>query len=230
MADNTPRRIGIGTGTGSGLGARPHAPGELGTSRLAGLFNVSPVLVGLPQDALLRQAIANGQRTRLSDSDTAGVIATLTERGMKNAEIATILALPDPQSLKHYRALAQVDGVPELARWVNKGSVRALYELHRAWLAADDMGRQLMAEALDGLDNLTVTAARRIIEAAAPAKVEAMAEKASGASTEPAAEAEPLVTPKRRAKAADADPDAEREALARAWLADPRRPRPALDV
>lgn len=194
---------------------------RLRASKLAGLTDIPAVLVGAQQGDLASQVMENSQRVSNTDTELADAIAILTERGMMNAEIATVLALPDPQTLKHYRVLDKLE--PALALWINKASPRCLYELQGAWQRFTADQCEALAAALSRVDELTLTEARRLIAACA-----APAAAASVVPTQAAAE------PVERRGAAPVkkatDPDAERVAEVRAWLADTRRPRPPLNV
>lgn len=201
-------------------------------SRLLQLADIPAVLADESQDALLRQAVANGQRTGLSDSDTAAVIARLSAQKLKGKEIATALGIKDEQSLKYWRALDEVREVPALAAWIDRGAVRALYDLRRAWDRWDDGQCQQVTNALAGLDELTVTAARRIIGSMTAAGGEVAEAGTEPGAVEMTVEAEPAAVLKLTARKTTPlfNPDAEREARVRAWLADPSRPRPPLNV
>ncbi len=196
---------------------------RLRASRLIALPDIPAVLVGTQQTGLEAQVIENQHRASNTDTELAAAITTLTERGMKNAEIATVLALPDPQSLKHYRVLARLDETaPPLAAWVNRANVRAIYEMNAAWQRATPGQREALAAGLERVEELTVTEGRRLIAVH------------TGPAT-PAAPAPPSQPAPSEAKTAasvsrGADPDADRVAKARAWIADPTRPRPPLSV
>lgn len=196
---------------------------RLRASKLAGLSDIPAVLVGPQQTGLEAQVIENQHRAANSDTELAEAITTLTERGMKNAEIATVLALPDPQALKHYRVLAHLEETaPLLAGWVNRANVRAIYEMNAAWQRATPDQREALAAGLERVEELTVTEARRLISAH------------TGPAT-PAAPIPPSQPAPSEAKTAapvsrSADLDADRVAKVRAWLADPTRPRPPLSV
>lgn len=196
-------------------------------SRRLGLPDIPAVLADEGQDALLRQAVANGQRTGLSDSDTAAVIARLSAQKLKGRAIATALGIRDEQSLKYWRALDGVRQVPALAAWINRGAVRALYMLRLEWDDWDDGQREQAAAALELLEELTVTAARRIIGGATVTNGTTVKTTQADAA-ETSAEAEPVAAPKQAARRTD--PDAARLARVRAWIADPARPRPPLSV
>lgn len=215
-----------------------------------------PALVRDDKAGIAGQVIENRQRQDNTDSELAAAIATLTDQGRSNADIATILALSDPQSLKHYRALANVREIPDLARWIDRTDVRALYELHNAWHRDDGALRPAIGEGLAEADELTVTSARRIVNAAQAGVIEAHAAEARAAEPQPepaeveagtpsthaadtpAPEPDPAPTRPARAErtrsAAAASPAAlpeeERERRARAWLDSPQRPRPPLNV
>ncbi len=204
---------------------------RLRAAKLAGLSDIPAVLVAPNQAGLEAQVIENQHRASNTDSELAAAIATLTERGMKNAEIATVLALPDPQALKYYRALVQVQDVPALAAHIDRAPARALYELHAVWQRGRPEQRQRIADALAETEELTVTSARRIVSTATEPVPEAVVASASGPSL-PASEPQsaPSQKAKREAVPDTADPDAGRVAKVRAWLADPTRPRPSLSV
>jgi len=192
---------------------------RLRASKLAGLSDIPAVLVGAQQTGLEAQVIENQHRASNTDTELAAAITTLTERGMKNAAIATVLALPDPQSLKHYRALSRLDETaPPLVAWVNRANVRAIYEMNAAWQRATPEQRAALADGLERIEELTVTEGRRLIAAHA------------GPATPAAPEPPTKEAPATVSKAAEADPDADRVAKVRAWIADPTRPRPPLSV
>lgn len=138
---------------------------RLRASKIAEQADIPAVLVGPEQAGLESQVIENAHRAPNSDSELAAAIDRLTERGMKNVEIATVLALPDPQWIKHYRVVGELQGVPALAALVDAVPVRTLYELFRAWQKATPAQRASLADALAGVDELTLAAARRLIEA-----------------------------------------------------------------
>lgn len=221
-------------------------------SKLAGLADVPAVLVGAEQAGLEAQVIENRHRAENTDTELAAAVDAMTARGMTNVQIAVALALPDAQSLKHYRALAKVREVPELAPWIDRADVRALYELHNAWHRDEGALRPAIAETLARADELTVTSARRIVEvakaqAAQVAESPAAVEADSGAvpagieADTPPVRAADTIAPepetasrlaRRRSAPAPADDPAEVERVAkvRAWLDDARRPRPPLNV
>ncbi len=196
---------------------------RLRASKLAGLSDIPAVLVGAQQTGLEAQVIENQHRASNTDTELAAAITLLTERGMKNAEIATVLALSDPQSLKHYRALARLDETaPLLVGWVNRSNIRAIYEMNAAWQRATTVQRAALAADLEHIEELTVTEGRRLIAAhTGPAVPVAPAPPSQPALAEPM-----TTTPVSKA----ADPDADRIARVRAWIADPARPRPPLSV
>jgi ParB family transcriptional regulator, chromosome partitioning protein len=235
------------------VGVRQTAPGRyrltwgarrLRAARLAGRGDIPAVLAATEQQSHAAKVIENQQRVQNSNSELAAAVARMTSEGMTNADIATVLALSDPQSLKHYRVVAELP--PELARWTDRAPVRALYELYHTWRkgeAAQETiiaGLERAATAEDGEATLSITEARRIVAAATgkhagsfdvppePAQGAAPSVQADGG--DPAA-VEPA--PKRtRAPvgASEEDVDAERVARVKAWLADPARPRPPLNV
>lgn len=133
--------------------------------RLLGWADI-PAIVRDDKAGLAGQVIENRQRQDNTDSELADAIATLTAQRRSNAEIATILALTDPQSVRYYRALAEVRLIPELAEWIDKAPARALYEAHAAWAKAGTAQREAIAAMLAECQDLGVTAARRIIAAA----------------------------------------------------------------
>lgn len=207
--------------------------------RLLGWADI-PAIVRDDKAGIAGQVIENRQRQDNTDSELAAAIATLTDQGRSNADIATILALPDPQSLKHYRALANVREIPDLARLIDRADVRALYELHNAWHRDDGALRTAIADALAEADELTVTSARRIVaaakarvdEAAEPAQVEASGPSPHGVdTTTPKPDAAPTRPARHCTPAPPATlPEDERERRVRAWLDSPQRPRPPLNV
>lgn len=246
-----------GTGLLQPITIRPVAGGRyvvcygarrLRAVRLLGWAEI-PAIVRDDKAGIAGQVIENRQRQDNTDSELADAIATLTDQGRSNAEIATILALPDPQSLKHYRALANVRGIPDLARWIDRTDVRALYELHNAWCRDDGALRPAIAEVLAEAEELTVTSARRIVAAAKARADETLGATEAEPSPEPVAteagtlslhaadttasmpDAAPTRPAKHRPAASPAAlPEDERERRARAWLDSPQRPRPPLNV
>lgn len=202
---------------------------------LAGLKDIPAVLVGPEQAGLASQVIENAHRTSNSDSELAAAVDALTAEGMKNAEIATVLALSDPQSLKHYRALGQAREIPELAAWIDKGqTVRAIYELLAAWRRGSTKQREQMQTAMRGLEELTVTGARRIIVAMEAPTCEPPVQREQGQQASVAQQPKSAKSPRQKAArslaAETSDPDAERVAKVLAWIDDLTRPRPPLAV
>lgn len=226
--------------------------------RLLGWADI-PAIVRDDKAGLAGQVIENRQRQDNTDSELADAIATLTAQKRSNAEIATILALTDPQSVRYYRALAEVRLIPELAEWIDKAPARALYEAHAAWAKAGPAQRDAIAAMLAECQDLSVTAARRIIAAAkapeatagmSPAPETPQSEQAAHSEhAEPAGQEadtspvhaantiapEPVAAEARPARHRSAAPPAplsedERERRARAWLDSPQRPRPPLTV
>lgn len=196
---------------------------RLRASKLAGLSDIPAVLVGTQQTGLEAQVIENQHRASNTDTELAAAITTLTERGMKNAEIATVLALPDPQSLKHYRVLARLDETaPLLVGWANRANVRAIYEMNAAWQRATPDQRSALAADLERIEELTVAEGRRLIAAHTGPAVSAIPDTPS----QPVPPEAKITSPVSKA----GDPDADRVARVRAWLADPTRPRPPLSV
>ncbi len=214
-----------------------------------------PAIVRDDEAGIAGQVIENRQRQDNTDSELADAVAILTAQGHGNAEIATVLALTDAQSVRYYRALAEVRRVPELAGWIDRADARALYELHLAWQRDDGAHRPAIAAALGRADEITVTSARRIVaEAKAAAETTAAATRdappgpggveieAVTAGDTPPVQAADTIAPqadaaatrparRRSAPAHDDDPaEAERVAKVRAWLDSPRRPRPPLNV
>jgi len=196
---------------------------RLRASKFAGLSDIPAVLVGAQQIGLEAQVIENQHRASNTDTELAAAITTLTERGMKNAEIATVLALPDPQSLKHYRVLARLDETaPPLVAWVNRANVRAIYEMNATWQRATLGQRDALAADLERTEELTLAGARRLIAAhTSPAVPDVPSPPSQSAPTKAKAAAPVHDAP---------DPDADRVATVRAWLADLTRPRPPLKV
>lgn len=202
---------------------------------MVGLMDIPAVLVAPGSGGLLDQVTENAQRASNTDSEIADAIATLTAEGRTNEQIAAAVGVSGGQEIKFYRVLAKVREVAALAPWIDRASARTLYELHVAMLKMTDTQRQRVEVALAGLDDLTLTDARRIA-------VAAKADKAAVAVSDPSPPAEMASvmkttgSPARKVEnapskgAARADPDAEREALVRAWLADRTRPRPPLAV
>lgn len=192
-------------------------------SRLAGLSDIPAALISAQQNGLEAQVIENRHRAANSDTELAAAIASLTGRGMKNAEIAAVLALPDAQSLKHYRVLARLhETASPLVPWVNRSSVRAIYEVNAAWQNASPNQREGMVAGLERIEELTLTEARRLIAsctAPAPTPVQQAADEQMARN-----QRTPI------ARLSEPDLDAERVAKVRAWIADPTRPRPLLTV
>lgn len=176
-------------------------------AKLAGLADIPIVVVDAGRVSVEAQVIENQHRAANSNSELAWAVAKMTADGLSNEAIATALALRDAQTIKHYRAVAEL--APELAAWVDQAPIRAVYELHMAARKGDEE-RSAVVAALATMEpgKLTVTAARAIAE-----RVEAKA-----------------ATPPHRHRVVPDDPDAERVARARAWLADTTRPRPPLSV
>jgi ParB family transcriptional regulator, chromosome partitioning protein len=156
------------------VGVRQIAPGRYRlawgarrwrAARLAGLTEIPAVLVAAGQVSTAAQVIENQQRLANSNSELAAAVARMTADGMTTADIATVLALSDPQSVRYYRVVE--DLAAPLAAWVDRAPVRALYELHQA--RRKDAGGVIVAE-LERLDRegeeLTMTVARRIVAAA----------------------------------------------------------------
>lgn len=212
-----------------------------------------PAIVRDDKAGLAGQVIENRQRQDNTDSELADAIATLTAQNRTNAEIATILALTDPQSVRYYRALAEVRLIPELAEWIDKAPARALYEAHAAWTKAGRAQREAIAALLAECQDLSVTAARRIIAAAKTPETETetpaapetpQTECAGSAATETntapvhavhTIAPEPVAAVPRPARHRSAAPPSslpenERERRVRAWLDSPQRPRPPLTV
>lgn len=224
---------------------------RLRASRIAEQADIPAVLVGREQAGLESQIIENAHRAPNSDSEIAAVIDKLTERGMKNGEIATVLALSDPQWIKHYRVVAELQDVPVLAALVDAVPVRTLYELFRAWQKATPDERANLTQALAGLDELSLTSARWLIGThIATHKQETVIEQ--GPEAVPTVQAHPLPAadppdaervpavqaaavfpsevdePERLEPAHDVD--TARVAKVRAWLKNTSRPRPRLTV
>ena len=221
---------------------------RLRASKIAEQADIPAVLVGPEQAGLEGQIIENAHRAPNSDSELAAAINRLTERGMKNVEIATVLALPDPQWIKHYRVVEKLQGMPALAVLVDAVPVRTLYELFQAWQRATPPQRANFADALAGVEDLTLAAARRLIEAhvvtgeTTPAsrdgtKPVPMVQTApvpdaapKGGKAVPLVQTAPTSEPGPEEPEHADDPDTARVARVRAWLKDTARPRPKLTV
>lgn len=198
-----------------------------------------PAIVRDDKAGLAGQVIENRQRQDNTDSELSDAIAVLTEQKRTNAEIATILALTDPQSVRYYRALTEVRLLPELAGWIDRADARALYELHNAWRKegpGQAARHRRIVDALAVTDELTIAAARRIVAAAEQADALEARDKQPVQAAHTIAP-QPETTPPRPARQRsapardDADPaEADRVAKVRAWLDSPLRPRPPLNV
>lgn len=181
-------------------------------AKLAGLADIPIVVVDAGRVSVEAQVIENQHRAANSNSELAWAVAKMTADGLSNEAIATALALRDAQTIKHYRAVAEL--APELAAWVDQAPIRAVYELHMATRKGDEE-RSAVVAALATMEpgKLTVTAARDIVE---------------DATGKPQKIVDGLRAPRRDSQRSD--PDAQRVARVRAWLADTTRPRPPLSV
>lgn len=201
---------------------------RLRAASLAGLSDIPAVLVSDQQMGIEAQVVENAHRASNSNSELAAVVGVLTERGMKNAEIATVLALPDPQSLKYYRVLLTLEQTaPLLMPWIDKASPRAVYEMAVAFGKSGPLQRESIIATLADLDEMTVTMVRRIVAATAdPEEIEA----SSAETVLPAISQQPVAAQSQLKASRPVDPDAERVAKVRVWLANTARPRPSLNV
>ncbi|HYD70755.1 ParB/RepB/Spo0J family partition protein [Azospirillum sp.] len=130
---------------------------RLRASRLAGLADIPAVIRRGGGDAFAAQVIENQQRAALSNGDLAAAIARLAGAGHSNRQIATICALKDYQ----VAAFKQAGHFPpELRARLDRGDMRALYDLYRQWRKTPGAVIAALAEAEAFL---TVTEARRII-------------------------------------------------------------------
>jgi hypothetical protein len=212
------------------------------------------VLAATEQQSHAAKVIENRQRVQNSNSELASAVARMTTEGMTNADIATVLALSDPQAIRYYRVIGELP--PELAAWIESAPARALYELLQAWRKGDK-ARSVIAAGLervraeqseDGTTELTMTEVQRIIAAATGKHAGSFGAKLAPAQPAPAqpapahggakAATQVAGAAPKRARAATAtaeaaaeeDVDAEHVAKVKAWLADPARPRPLLAV
>ncbi len=220
---------------------------RLRACKLLGWADIPVIVRDDARDDADAQAIENQHRAGLADSEIAAHVESMTARKMTNAQIATVLALRGgDQSIKQYRALADVRQIRPLAAWIDKtDGPRPLYDALLAWRAADDAQREAMAALLGAADALTVAEVRRIVAATKAREgdvpeAEVMA-TAAGSDTPPvqavhtiAPEPEaaaPRPARHRSAPAHDDDPaEAARVVKVRAWLDSPQRPRPPLTV
>jgi hypothetical protein len=139
-------------------------------AQLAGLQTIPAfVETGAGEDRLARQVVENQHRQSLPNSAIGRVIEVMTQASERNADIATVVNLPEHQ-LKYYRVIPQIP--PALAQWVDRLDMRTVYELFMAWTRADGQGRaglQAKLAAVDGETGLSLADARRIIHASVAA-------------------------------------------------------------
>lgn len=130
-------------------------------SRLAGKLDIPAVIIAEGQRNFASQVIENQQRANLSNSDLAAAIIQLQAEGASAGDIAVICNLKEYQ-VTAYRAVAKF---PEfLSKRVDSADVRGLYDLYRQWTKTPI---EIEAQMPTGDDFITVTEARRIIEAVA---------------------------------------------------------------
>ena len=129
-------------------------------SKIAEQADIPAVIVPEAQRDLATQVIENQQRANLANSDLASVVNQLFGQGQKLKQIAAICNLPE-YLVSYYRGAASLPAV--LAGKIDKGDIRAIYELSNAWKKNPAEIESAM-QAHDGY--LSVTEARRIIESA----------------------------------------------------------------
>ncbi len=234
-----------------------HGARRLHAVRLLGWATIPAVVEDPPPSCaegavFAGQVIENRQRQGHSDTELAAAVHDLAVRGYGVKQIATALALDDPQSVKHYRCLADVAAVPAMARFIDRSPARALYELHNVWKAYPGTVRQSVEDALRDLpdDGLSIMEARRIkaraaswqehrsrLDAAPPSTQDAVeTSAASSGQDRPRRAGQEQGTPReaetetQTGDGVDEEAERAREAAVRAWLRDKSRPRPPLSV
>ncbi len=129
-------------------------------SKMLALADIPAIIVADDQAGLAAQVIENQARANLSNSDLAGVIGRLGEQGMKGKQIATVCGLTD-HAVTMFRSASRLP--PFLAQRIDDGDMRAIYELFTAW---QKQPAEIEAACEGHEANLSVTEARRLIEAA----------------------------------------------------------------
>ena len=129
-------------------------------SRLAGKTRIPAIIVAAEQATLAAQVIENQGRAGLSNSDLAAAVNRLFADGMTIKQIAVVCNLKEYQ-IAAFRA---VEKLPAFLRSrLDQADMRALYDLSRAW----DKHPEAIEGRMPAEDvYLTITEARRIIEAA----------------------------------------------------------------
>lgn len=124
-------------------------------ARIAGLAEIPAFEVTADQSDYRTAAIENTHRLDFSNMDVALLVQSYTRDGVRNAEIAAELNIPE-QQLKHYRAL--LDAPDALKPYVERGSARALYELRRL-MDREGEGREAALAYLAGIGEEEITVA-----------------------------------------------------------------------
>lgn len=132
---------------------------RLRASRIAGQTRIPATILPEDKAALAVQVIENQARANLSNRDLAAVVNRLFAEGMKVKQIATICSLKEYQ-VAAFRSVGRLP--PVLADRLDNADMRAIYDLFRAW-EKDQAGVEAALPAADVF--LTITEARRIIEA-----------------------------------------------------------------
>lgn len=165
-------------------------------SRLAGKTRIPAIIVPEEQATLAAQVIENQARAGLVNSDLARTVNTLFADKMTVKQIAIICNLKEYQ-VASFRAADKLP--PFLRSRLDEADMRALYDLSRAW----EKNPAAIEAAMPAEDvYLTITEARRIIEAATG--------KATGSMFLPRKEDEPAAPT--APKSADATPEPHEEA------------------
>ena len=133
---------------------------RLRAARLAGQTRIPVTVLADDKTGLEVQVIENQARANLSNQDLARVVNRMFDDGMKVKQIATICHLKEYQ-VAAYRSAERLP--PFLAARMDHADMRALYDLFRAW---EKHGPALEAAMPDAETYLTITEARRVIEAA----------------------------------------------------------------
>lgn len=129
-------------------------------SRLAGKTRIPAIIVPAEQATLAAQVIENQARAGLANSDLAAAVNRLFADKMTVKQIAVVCNLKEYQ-VAAFRAAEKLP--PFLRSRLNEADMRALYDLSRAW----DKNPAAIEGAMPAEDvYLTITEARRIIEAA----------------------------------------------------------------
>ena len=161
-------------------------------SRLLGLPDIPAVIVAGEQAGLAAQVIENQSRANLSNSDLAAVVKRLGDGGMKGKQIGTVCGLTD-YAVTMFRSVGKLP--PFLAKRLDEGDMRAIYELLTAW----QKHPAEIESAMEGHDAaLSVTEARRLIEGATGRNTGSIFLKpkgGSGSEPEPEVQSEPQPQP-----------------------------------